>query len=64
MVAMCVTEAFSSTCAVHIEDCEGWWLADQASLACVLAYLHPSFHILGIIAHMSMFANNALLYRG
>ena len=23
----CVTEAFSTTCAVHIEDCEGWWLS-------------------------------------
>ena len=21
------TEAFSATCAVHIEDCEGWWLS-------------------------------------
>ena len=21
------TEAFSTTCAVHIEDCEGWWLS-------------------------------------
>ena len=27
MVAGCVTEAFSTTYAVHIEDCEGWWLA-------------------------------------
>ena len=25
--ARCVTEAFSTTCAVHIEDCEGWWLS-------------------------------------
>ena len=24
--AGCVTEAFSDTCAVHIEDCECWWL--------------------------------------
>ena len=22
-----VTEAFSTTFAVHIEDCEGWWLS-------------------------------------
>ena len=21
------TEAFSTTCAVHIEDCDGWWLS-------------------------------------
>ena len=21
----CATEVFSTTCAVHIEDCEGWW---------------------------------------
>ena len=21
------SEAFSTTCAVHIEDCEGWWLS-------------------------------------
>ena len=25
--ARCATEAFSTTCAVHIEDCEGWWLS-------------------------------------
>ena len=25
--ARCVTEAFSTTCAVYIEDCEGWWLS-------------------------------------
>ena len=25
--ARCATEAFSPTCAVHIEDCEGWWLS-------------------------------------
>ena len=25
--AGCATEAFSTTCAVHIEDCEGWWLS-------------------------------------
>ena len=23
----CTTEAFSTTCAVHIEDCERWWLS-------------------------------------
>ena len=23
----CATEAFSTTCAVHIEDCGGWWLS-------------------------------------
>ena len=22
--AGCATEAFSTTCAVHVEDCEGW----------------------------------------
>ena len=27
VAARCVTEAFSTTCAVHIEDCEGWWLS-------------------------------------
>ena len=27
MAARCVTEAFSTTCAVYIEDCEGWWLS-------------------------------------
>ena len=27
MAARCVTKAFSTTCAVHIEDCEGWWLS-------------------------------------
>ena len=25
MAARCATEAFSTICAVHIEDCEGWW---------------------------------------
>ena len=25
VAARCVTEAFSTICAVHIEDCEGWW---------------------------------------
>ena len=25
--ARCVTEAFSTICAVHIEDCGGWWLS-------------------------------------
>ena len=25
--AGCTTEAFSTTCAVYIEDCEGWWLS-------------------------------------
>ena len=25
MAARCATEVFSTTCAVHIEDCEGWW---------------------------------------
>ena len=28
MAARCVTEAFSTTCAVHIEDCESWSVAD------------------------------------
>ena len=27
VAARCVTEAFCTTCAVHIEDCEGWWLS-------------------------------------
>ena len=27
MAARCATEAFSTTCAVHIDDCEGWWLS-------------------------------------
>ena len=27
-VCDCATEAFSTTCAVHVEDCEGWWLSD------------------------------------
>ena len=27
MAARCATEAFSTTCAVHIEDCGGWWLS-------------------------------------
>ena len=27
MAAGCATEAFSTTCAVHIRDCEGWWLS-------------------------------------
>ena len=31
VAARCVTEAFSTTCAVHIEDCEGWWLSDCRS---------------------------------
>ena len=26
VAARCVTEAFSTTCVVHIECCEGWWL--------------------------------------
>ena len=25
MAAGCVTEAFSTICAVYKEDCEGWW---------------------------------------
>ena len=27
MAARCATEAFSTICAVHVEDCEGWWLS-------------------------------------
>ena len=27
MAARCATETFSPTCAVHIEDCGGWWLS-------------------------------------
>ena len=27
LAARCATEAFSTTWAVHIEDCEGWWLS-------------------------------------
>ena len=26
LAARCTTVAFSTTCAVHIEDCGGWWL--------------------------------------
>ena len=26
-----VTETFSTTCAVHLEDCEGWWLSSYHS---------------------------------
>ena len=27
-------EAFTITCAVHVEDCEGWWLSgDRSSVA-------------------------------
>ena len=26
MAARCATEAFSTPCTVHVEDCEGWWL--------------------------------------
>ena len=29
--ARCATVAFSTTCAVHIEDCEGWWLSGCCS---------------------------------
>ena len=25
--ARCPIEAFNTTCAVHIEDCEGWWFS-------------------------------------
>ena len=31
VAARCVTEAFSTICAVHIEDCEGWWLSGCCS---------------------------------
>ena len=27
LAARCATEAFSTTYAVHMEDCEGWWLS-------------------------------------
>ena len=27
VAARCATEAFRTTCAVYIEDCEGWWLS-------------------------------------
>ena len=38
MAARCATEASNTTCAVHIEDCEGWWfwlvvLADSSFLS-------------------------------
>ena len=26
-ILRCVTEAFSTICAVHIEECGGWWLS-------------------------------------
>ena len=29
----CVTEAFSTTCAVHIEDCGDWWLSKLSGRA-------------------------------
>ena len=31
--ARCATEAFSTTCAVHIhvENCEGWWLSGSVA---------------------------------
>ena len=46
MAARCATEAFSTTCAVHIEDCEGWWfslvvLADPSFLSQSLMSLPP-----------------------
>ena len=25
VAARCATDAVSTTCAVHVEDCEGWW---------------------------------------
>ena len=33
MAAGCVTEAFSTTCSVHIEDCEGWWVIQRLQLS-------------------------------
>ena len=52
MAARCVTEAFSTTCAVHTEDCEGWWLSGCHNSVAKHWQLKPgcpgsySFHLL------------------
>ena len=35
--ARCATEAFSTTSAVHIEDCEGWWLSGWSGSVILVA---------------------------
>ena len=33
MAARCAAEAFNTTCAVHVEDCEGRWTEGQLGLS-------------------------------
>ena len=46
----CATEAFSTTCAVHIEDCEGWWWSATAAWASFI--LWHSFVPLYILSYL------------
>ena len=42
MAAKCATEAFSTTCAVHIEDGEGWWFSSYHGSVAACAIRIPS----------------------
>ena len=41
MAARCVTGGCSPTCAVHIENCEGWWLSGRRSSVVEHWWLKP-----------------------
>ena len=55
MAVRCVTEAFSTTCAVHIEDCEGWWLSSCHGSVAEPWHLKPEMSWVQLLATDGLF---------
>ena len=50
----CVTEAFSTTCAEHVEDCEGWWLVVFILCQLMCQLMYQSFQHMPILRNASL----------
>ena len=52
---VCDWEAFSLTCAVHIDDCEGWWLSGCCSSVAEHRQLKPEVSWVQLLATAGFF---------
>ena len=55
VAARCATEAFSTTCAVHIEDCKDWWLSGCHSSVAERWRLKPEVSWVRLLAAAGLF---------
>ena len=69
MAARCVTEAFSTTSELHMENCEGWWLSSCHTSVVehwqfktgVLGLVPSAFLLFSITIEISIRRQNAML---